>query len=89
MLSGFDIMAEHLENQIRKALGECANGRMSLDEFRARFVPLSSNIEESGEPQAIELAHHIDGILAEASSAGWSEDELHEELASRFVARLV
>ena len=44
-------------------------------------MPLSWNIERNGEPQAIELAHHIDGILAEASSAGWSEDELLQELA--------
>jgi hypothetical protein len=59
---------------------------MSLDAFRAWFVPLSWNIEESGEPQAIQLAHHVFGILAEASSAGWTDEELHEELASPSVA---
>jgi hypothetical protein len=73
-------MTDTIENQIRKARWECAKGRMSLDAFRAWFVPLSWNIEESAEPQAIELAHHIDGILAEASSGGWTEDELLEEL---------
>jgi len=79
-------MTDTIENQIRKALWECAKGRMSLDAFRAWFVPLSWNIEESAEPQAIELAHHIDGILAEASSGAWTENELLEELISPFVA---
>src|ERR1700733_1170233 len=73
-------MTETIENQIRTALWECANGRRSLDAFRAWFVPVSSNIEQSGEPPAIGLAHHIDGVLAEASSGGWTEDELLEEL---------
>jgi len=79
-------MAETIENQIRKALSECAEGRMSLDDFRARFVPLSANIESSQEPEAAELAHRIDGILAEASSGGWTEEELLEELTGPFVA---
>jgi hypothetical protein len=73
-------MTDTIENQIRKALWECANGRTSLDVFRAWFVPLSGNIEQSGEPQAVELAHHLDGILAEASSGSWTENELLEEL---------
>ena len=80
-------MADNLEEQIRNALWECAQHRMSLDDFRAWFVPLSCDIEGSGEPQAVELAHQIDGILAEASSAGWSEEEISEELARPFVSR--
>jgi len=59
---------------------------MSLDEFRAWFVPISWNIEESNEPQAIELAHRLDSVLAEASSGAWTEEQLHEELAGPFVA---
>lgn len=81
MLGGVDFMAERLEDQIRQALWQCSVERMSLDDFRAWFVPRSLNIEECGEPAAIELAHRIDGILAEASSAGWSDDELREELS--------
>jgi hypothetical protein len=73
-------MTDTIENQIRRALWECAKERMSLGEFRAWFVPLSANIEQSGEPHAMELAHHIDGMLAEASSGGWTEIELLEEL---------
>lgn len=85
-LYGRAVMPDTVENQIRKALWECAYGHMSLDAFRACFVPLSWNIEESGEPLAIALAHDLDGILAEASSGGWTEDELLEELRSPFVA---
>jgi len=79
-------MSESVETQIRRALWECAKRRKSLDEFRAWFVPLSWNIEESKDAQAIKLAHHIDGILAEASSGGWTEDQLQEQLTSPFVA---
>lgn len=79
-------MADTTESQIRKALSACAEKRMSLDEFRAWFVPLSASIENSEEPDAVELAHQVDGILAEASSGSWTEDELFEELTSPFVA---
>jgi hypothetical protein len=78
-------MDNTVESQIRQALWKYAERRESLDEFRAWFVPLSWNIEESGELAAIELAHHIDGILAEASSGGWTDEELHEELSRPFV----
>lgn len=78
-------MTDTIENQIRKALWECPKGRMSLDAFRAWFVPLSSNIEQSGEPRAIELAHHVDGVLAEASSGGWTENELLNQALQQHV----
>jgi hypothetical protein len=57
-----------LDIQILVELRKCVDQRLSMDEFRAWFVPLSLEIERSGEPRAIELAHYIDGILAEASS---------------------
>jgi hypothetical protein len=67
--------------QILGELRKCVDRRLSMDEFRAWFVPLSLEIERSGQPPAIELAHRLDGILAEASSANWSEDDLRQELA--------
>jgi len=79
-------VAMDLENQIRKALWEYASNRVSLDEFRSRFVPISWDIEKSQDAAAIKLAHHIDGILAEASTAGWTEEELHEELRGSVAA---
>lgn len=74
-----------LENQIRRELWRYANRRISFDDFLEWFVPISCGIEESGEADAVELAHQIDGILAEASSAGWSDEDIHEELARPFV----
>lgn len=80
-------MVQELENQIRQALSDCATGKLSLDEFRKWFVPVAWNIEQSNDVATIDLAHRIDGILAEASSANWSDDDLREELAKP-VARL-
>ena len=79
------VMSETIENQIRQKLWSYANEKVSLDEFRAWFVPLSWNIEDSREPQAIQLAHQIDGILAEASSADWTEADIYEELSRPFL----
>lgn len=73
------------ESKIRDALLRYVKRDAFLGEFRSWFVPLSLNIEASGESPAIELAHQIDGILAEASSGGWTEEELHEELSRPFV----
>jgi hypothetical protein len=79
-------MSETVDSQIRKALWKYIEGKISLDDFHAWFVPISWNIEESHEPQAIQLAHEIDGILAEASSADWSESDIYEELSRLFLA---
>jgi hypothetical protein len=70
-----------LRLQILKELRKCADQSISLDAFREWFVPLSMDIEQSGHPEAIELAHHIDGILAEANSAHWSDEDLRQEMA--------
>ena len=75
-----------LEKQICEALSQYASRRKSFDDFVQWFVPISCNIDASADAEAIELAHYIDGILAEASSSQWSEEDLHEELARPFVA---
>ncbi len=46
-----------LENQIRHQLERCVSGQGSLDEFRNWFVPISLDIEDSGQPGAIELVY--------------------------------
>jgi hypothetical protein len=79
------VMDVTVEYEIRNALWKYAERDTSLDEFRSWFVPVSWNIEQSGESAAIELVHHIDGVLAEASSGGWTEEQLHEELSRPFV----
>lgn len=73
-----------LENQIRDVLAKYANRQMSFDSFLEWFAPISCNIEQSGDSDAIRLAHQVDGILAEASSADWSAEDIYEELSRPF-----
>ncbi len=75
-------MDRALDVQIRYQIERYVSGGISLDDFRNWFVPRAWNIEESGDQPAIQLAHRIDGILGESSSANWSEDGLREELAN-------
>jgi hypothetical protein len=86
MAGGLSLMSS-LENQIRYQLERCVSGQCSLDEFRNWFVPTSLDIEDCGEPNAIELVYRIDGILGEASSGQWIGKSLLEELTG--VVRLV
>jgi hypothetical protein len=74
-------MADPLDLQIQRELARLSGGRSSLAKFRDWFLPVSINIEESGNSSAIALVYQIDGILAEASSAGWDEEAIKEELA--------
>src|SRR5580693_3740489 len=77
---GRRVMAD-LHIQILVELRKCVDQGLSLDAFRQWFVPLSLDIEQSGEPNAIELVHHLDGVLAEASSAEWSDVDLRDQMA--------
>jgi hypothetical protein len=77
---GFALMASLLD-QICRQIERCISGQTSLDEFRAWFVPISWNIEDCGEPDTIQLAFRIDGILSEASSGQWTDHDIVEELA--------
>jgi hypothetical protein len=74
-------MAEPLEIQITHEAVRCIEGNSSLEQFREWFVPVSLDIETSANQSAIALAHRIDGILAEAASAKWSDSEIVDELA--------
>jgi hypothetical protein len=69
-----------LADQIRSQIERCTSGKSSLDEFRMWFVPLARNIEQSQHAEAIKLAYRIEGILGEASSGNWTDQELMEEL---------
>jgi hypothetical protein len=76
------IMDRTVKPQIQRAVLAYLGARISLDEFRERFVPLSVNVERSKDRSAIQLAHRLDGVLGEASSAGWEEKDIREELAN-------
>lgn len=71
-----------LDLQIQHELLRYLRQAISLNEFCEWFVPRSWDIEESGNRGAIALAHHIDGLLGEASSAEWSESDLRQALAN-------
>lgn len=86
---GWFVLMAKLESQIRQELSRYVNREESLDQFLQWFVPVSIGIDESGDDDAIQLAHRIDGVLAEASSAQWSENDIHEELERPFVSALV
>ena len=73
-----------LENQIREVLAQYANRQMTFDNFLEWFVPISCNIDQSRDSEAIRLVHQVDGILAEASSAEWSAADIYEELSRPF-----
>ena len=70
----------NLEAKILGRLLKYVAGLDSLESFEQWFVPISVDIERSGDARAIALVHRIDGILAEASSADWSQQALREEL---------
>lgn len=75
-------MPSPTETQIRQKIDKLADGKLSLDDFQQWFVPISWNIERSKDPSLIALVYEIDGILAESSSAHWSEPVVREVLAN-------
>ena len=79
---GILFMDRTVKPQIQRAVLAYLGDRISLDEFRERFVPLSLNVERSKDLSAIQLAHRLDGVLGEASSAGWREKDTREELSN-------
>jgi hypothetical protein len=85
------VMSDHLDLEILHELWKCSHGDLSIEDFQAWFAPISLDVEQSGQPEAIELAHRVEGVLAEASSGGWSEDELLQEIVEivRYSARSI
>lgn len=75
-------MQSQLESQTQDMARRYVAGEISLTQFQDWFVPISWDIETTGDHSAIHLAHQIDGLLAEASSANWVERDLREELGN-------
>ena len=69
-----------LVSEICARISDCVAGRLSVLEFRDWFAPVAWNIERSKLQTTIEFVYRIDGLLAEASSANWSEQDTREEL---------
>jgi hypothetical protein len=70
------MMVDELVNRVDQYLGNDS----SLGEFEAWFYDLAFDIERRWSGRVVDIAHQIEGILAEASSAGWSEAEIRSEL---------
>jgi len=75
-------MPESPATEIRSKLSNYLDGKISLRAFRDWFAPVAWLIENSQDSLAIELAYSIEGVLAECTSAHWSEQDLRDELAN-------
>lgn len=69
-------MQSSLELAIRERLAAYLDGEMSLDDFKDWLVGATWDVEQSGEPAAIDLAYDVKLLLAEHSSEGFPETEL-------------
>ncbi len=67
-------------SDLRQHLTEYLNGDVSLDDFKYWLVGATWDIDETGDPAAIELTYDIKLALAEHSGGHISEDELRSEL---------
>lgn len=65
--------------EVRKRLADYAEGRLSLEDLEAWFVPRAWEVEGTRTPDA-ELVQSIGLRLAEFSGGHWSEQELKEAL---------
>jgi hypothetical protein len=82
MAGGLAFTPSLMRDQIRIRIDCCVSSQDSLDLFREWFVPVSWDIEQTGDLEAKALAYRIDGLLGEASSAHWTDDQLRAELAN-------
>ena len=69
------------ENQIKKLVVNYLIGDIQLPVFVQRFWELCANIEEEGDHDAVLLAHHIEGSLADVA-AGHDEPDLRASLVA-------
>lgn len=56
------------------------DGFTSLSEFKAWFYHLAFDVERRYAGEFVDLVHHIEGLLAEASSGNWRASVLDTEL---------
>ena len=82
-------MRTSLISEIRSRVVDCVEGRISVRGFRDWFATVAWNIETSEQQSAIQLVYRIDGLLAEAGSADWSDQGTKEELALAMHSLLV
>lgn len=74
-------MDAFLDLAIRERLAEFVTGHLSRHRFEDWFAPVAMDVEASGNPGAITLAHLIDLRLSELTDGYWTETELRQMLA--------
>jgi hypothetical protein len=74
-------MSSPLSFEIRNKLYGYLAGDFPLSKFQDWFIPATWDVERSGDPDAVELAHEINLLLAELSHGDWTEEELRDRLS--------
>ena len=67
-------------NELMDKIEAYGDGKISREEFGLWFYGLSFDVETKQPGEIVALVHEVEGLLAEASSAGWSEGSLRGEL---------
>jgi hypothetical protein len=61
-------------------LAQYAAGSISLAEFRAWFVPVTWDLDDTAEPDGNQMVYDIENLYAEYTDGYWTEAELRERL---------
>jgi len=67
-------------SQFREMVSEYLRGVVDLEAFSKQFAVLFDDIEESGDPDAIQLSYQIESHLADVSAGIATEESLRETL---------
>ncbi len=67
-------------NEVLEQIAAFVDGKISREQFDLWFYDLSFDVEKTQPKDIVTLVHEVEGLLAEASSGGWSEDSLRAEL---------
>ena len=68
--------------ELQNRIGSFVAGRIPLEDFESLFLDSLWEVERSSDRIAQAGFHKIEGLLAEASHAHWSEDDIRKELAN-------
>jgi len=68
-------------DQFRVLVADYLVGNVYLESFSRKFAVLFDDIEDSGNPESIELSYRIESALADVSAGLASEDSLRECLS--------
>lgn len=73
-------MQTFLDLAVREELAKYLAGERTLDDFRIWLAPITMGVEMADNPNAAELVHEIELVLAEFTSGHREETQLHDLL---------